>query len=542
MARIPLGGARVVRGEHGMVTSEDVLASRIGADVLERGGNAVDAAVAVAFALSVTHPIAGALGGGGFMLLRTKDGGVHALDFRERAPARATETANLRQLRAGAHGYASAPVPGIVAGLTLSRDRFGTRPLRELVAPSIRLAEEGHPLAARQARVLRRLWRKFEDPAMRESLGNGKRPLAKGAVFRQPDLARTLRAIADRGAAGFYRGPVARAIAEAMQANGGLVTEADLAAYEAKERTPLRIDYRGLDVYTMPPPSMGGVAIAAILRNLESFPAIGAKSELTSAHAFIESARRAYADRRTVGVDPDHAATAEHAERLTRLLSREYHARRAPGIDASHATPSALVAPDGDAPAAPESHDTTHFSVVDAEGTAVACTVTLSAGFGAYVRVPKVGVILSNAMGGFSPRGPNALAPGKRMASSMSPTLIVREGKTVAVLGSPGGDTIPNTVAQVLVHLVDHGMTLDDAVDAPRLHHQHLPDETAFERERPLPREVTDGLEALGHTVRVGPRQGSANCIVLDPLSRSAFGYADPRTGGLAIGPARLRR
>ncbi len=542
--RIRLGGARTVRGEHGMVASEDVRASRIGADVLARGGHAVDAAVAVAFALAVTHPVAGALGGGGFMMLRTRDGLVRAIDFREVAPARATTAANDEQVRKGGHGYASAPVPGIVAGLTYAREHYGTRPLAELVAPAIELAE-GHVLAPRQAEILARLWRKFEDRAMRESLGRskGKRPLGKGALWKQPDLAGTLRAVAERGADGFYRGPVAKAIADAMAQHGGFVTEADLAAYRVKERTPLRVDYRGLDVYTMPPPSMGGVAVASILRNLETITeGAGSEAPPAAAHAFIESARRAYADRRSVGADPETLAASDQGRLLATLLSREYHASRKPAAARDRVTPSSALTPAAELVDVEESHDTTHFSVVDGAGNSVACTVTLSAGFGAYVRVPKVGVILSNAMGGFSPRGVNAVAPGRRMASSMSPTLVVRGDKTVAVLGSPGGDTIPNTVAQILVHLVDHGMALDEAVDAPRLHHQYLPDRVTFERERAPAKDVLEGLRGLGHEVRAGSRQGAANCIVLDPESSAVFGYVDPRTGGLAAGPPATRR
>lgn len=540
VTRLQAGGERVVRGEFGVVASEDTHASRVGAAVLEQGGNAVDATVAMAFALAVTHPIAGALGGGGFMLVRMKGGEARAIDFREVAPARASKAANERQLRAGAHGYLSAPVPGIVAGLTFARDRFGTRPLADLVAPAVRLAAQGHPLAPRQARLLRKLWRKIGDRAFRRSMAMGKRPLSRGEMWKQPDLARTLQAISESGADGFYRGAVARSIADAMRRHGGLVTESDLAAYQAKERTPLHIEYRGLDVYTMPPPSMGGIAVLEILRALSLFgDEVSNVDSVGSVHAFIESARRAYADRRSVGADPDAVDATAQSERIAELLSSRYHQSRRPSPSLTAATPSTQLLGVGAVDSKVESRETTHLSVMDRDGNAVACTVTLSAGFGAYVRVPGAGVILSNAMGGFSKDGINAVAPGKRMASSMSPTLIVRQGETVAVLGSPGGDTIPNTIAQLLVHLVDQGMTLDDAVDAPRLHHQYFPDEVLFERTHPPSSALVTGLEALGHVVKPGPRQGSANCVLFDPDSRVAYAYADPRTGGVALAPGR---
>lgn len=539
--QLTLGGDRAVRGERGMVASEDVLASKIGAAVLAQGGNAIDAAVAIGFALSVTHPVAGSLGGGGFMVLRRADGSVHAIDFREMAPAKATLAANDKQLKAGAHGYLSAPVPGIVGGLTFARDRYGTLPLPKLVDPAIRLADEGHTFSGRQAKVLGWFWDKLKDPALRALLGRGKKPLAKGAVLKQPQLAATLKAIAEHGAPGFYTGPVAKALSAAMQAHGGLVTEDDLAHYEAKEREPLHVTYRGLDVYTMPPPSMGGVAVASILANLEVF---GERTNLGDSgsfeHAFIESARRAYADRRTVGADPDQSDPTKQNALLARLLDPKFHATRTPAFDPKRATPSAEVHPIADAPESHESNETTHFSVTDAQGNAVACTMTLSAAFGAWIVVPETGVLLSNAMGAFSPTGINGLAPGKRMASSMAPTLLVRDGKTVAVVGSPGGDTIPNTVAQILAHLVLHGMTVDRAVDAPRLHHQFRPDQLKVEGQHSPPERVLSDLRRRGHKITAGPDQGAANCIVLDPDSTAAFGYADPRKGGLAIGPSAI--
>jgi len=521
-----------------MVSSEDELASQVGRDVLAAGGNAVDAAVAMAFVLSVTHPVAGALGGGGFLLVRAPSGDVSALDFREEAPSAITPERLAQKTKRSAYGYASAPVPGLVAGLALARERFGSRPLAELVASARRLAEDGHELSARQAKVLGWFWNSVRDKPLRRLLGERNRPLKKGALLKQSALARTLGAIAERGADGFYRGPVAAAIARAMARGGGLVTEEDLSRYRPRERTPIRVVYRGLDVYTMPPPSMGGVALAGILSELSTRPPLPPDApDDAHAHALVEAARRAYADRRSVGADPEANDRARLDPLLAKLLDPEYHAHRQPAFDPAHATPSSEVRPLTDEPSGDESPETTHLSVVDREGRAVSLTLTLSAAFGARVLVPEVGVILSNALGAFSPRGINVVAPGKRMASSMSPTLVVANGATVAVLGSPGGDTIPNTVAQLLVSMVDRGMTLEGAIDAPRLHHQHRPDRVRFERKRPPQQALLEALRRRGHEVRPGPDQGAANCIVLDPSTGTAFGYADTRKGGLATGP-----
>jgi gamma-glutamyltranspeptidase/glutathione hydrolase len=533
------GGKHAVRGEHGMVSSEDVLASRIGAEVLAKGGNAIDAAVAVGYALAVTHPVAGSIGGGGFMIVRLADGRITAIDFREMAPAKATQALNEKQLKGGAHGYLSAPVPGVVAGLSLARDRFGSMPLAELVAPSIALAEEGHDFSGRQAQVLSWYWKRLKDPTLRAILGKGKDPIDKGHRLKQPRLAETLRAIAAKGNAGFYEGDVAAKIADAMAKQGGLVTAADLAAYRAKEREPLHLTYRGLDVYTMPPPSMGGVALASILMGLAQIRAHEAPAgSAASLHSFIETARRAYADRRSVGADPDVSDKAKHGSLLSTLLDPAYYAKRAPQFDAKRATLSSALQPIQDVPDAAESPETTHYSVVDAKGNAVSCTTTLSAAFGAWLAVPGTGVILSNAMGAFSPAGVNAVAPGKRMASSMSPTIVVREGKTVAVIGSPGGDTIPNTVAQVFRNLVDYGMTIDLAIEAPRLHQQYKPDHVQIEKARPPDAKTLADLAVMGHKIVKTVEQGAANCILIDPDSGAAYGYADPRKGGLAIGPS----
>jgi len=538
--RLVTGGKKAVQGRAGMVASVEPHATRIGVQVLERGGNAIDAAVAVGYALAVTHPQAGPLGGGGFMLVRLASGEVHAIDYREIAPAKANAQTNQRMLKKGGHGYGSAPVSGVVAGLNLARERFGTQPLAELVAPAIALARDGHPLGPRQALVLHWYWdRVSRDPTFKAIFGRGDKPVRRGQRLRQPALAKTLEAIAEQGNDGFYRGEVAAKIARAMKQRGGHVTEADLASYRARVREPLRFRYRGFEVCTMPPPSMGGIALAAIMLNLEQAEAHRAPpSSGLGIHLFAEAARRAYADRRSVGADPDFANRALMEARLSRLLDPRYYAERKPAVDPDRATPSADLTPLAKAlPATAESPETTHFSVVDAMGNAVSCTTTLSAGFGAFVVPPATGVILSNALGAFTPTGPNAIEPGKRMASSMTPAIVLQDGKPVALLGSPGGDTIPNTVAQVLRNLVDHGMSIDQAVEHGRVHHQLRPDRLRLEKLRPPPPAAIRALERRGHELLRSVPQGDANCILLDPKSGTAWGVADSRQGGLAAGP-----
>jgi gamma-glutamyltranspeptidase/glutathione hydrolase len=532
------GGKAAVRGEAGLVTSVEGNASQIGADVLQKGGNAVDAAVAVAFALAVTHPSAGNIGGGGFMLVRRASGEAVAIDFRETAPAAATAEKNKAMLDAGAIGYASAGVPGTVAGMSLALEKFGTRPLAELLAPAIALARKGHRLGARQALVLSWTWDRLrKDAAARAIYGHGKTPLKEGDVIVQPDLARTLEVIAKEGPKGFYEGPVAEKIDKAMSARGGLITARDLGAYKAKLRAPLRFSYRGFSVDTMPPPSMGGVAFAEIMLTLERLHANEAPRDAGLAlHLFIEASRRAYAERRLVGADPDFMKPELAESGVTRLLSGEHIETRKPPVDRDHATPSAAIA-EANAGAAHESPETTQFSVVDAEGNAVSCTYTQSAAFGSKIVIPGTGILLGNAMGGFSEEGVNAIAPGKRMASSMSPTIVSQNGKLALVLGSPGGDTIPNTVAQVFRNLVDYGMTIDEAVASPRIHHQFLPDKVRVEKGNAPPRAALDDLVRRGHLLDLSPiPMGDANNILIDIQSGVAWGYADRREGGRAVG------
>jgi gamma-glutamyltranspeptidase/glutathione hydrolase len=532
------GGKSAVASKRGLVVSVDPNATRAGVKVLEAGGNAVDAAVAVGYALAVTHPSAGNLGGGGFMIVRTKDGTSTAIDFREMAPKAATTEKVVKEVEAGGGGYASTAVPGTVAGLDLARERFGTKPLTELVQPAITLAEKGHDVTPRAASSLSANWSKLQsDPAAAAVWGRGKKAKKAGDKVVQKDLAKTLKLIAERGDAGFYDGAVADLIAAAMKKNGGDVTKEDLAAYRAKVRAPLTFTYRGFTIETMPPPSMGGVALAETLLAFErAHPDPSQRlEEPTRVHLFVESAKWAYADRRSVGADPDFFPEGEPARTIARLLGGHNVTTRTPKLDPSKATPASAFTMGG---ASKESPETTHFSVVDAQGNAVSCTVTLSAAFGSKVMIPGTGVFFSNALGAFTPSGPNEVKPHKRMASSMSPTIASRDGQVEIVLGSPGGDTIPNTVSQILIALLDDRLTIDLAIKRPRVHHQLLPDVLRTETGRELPKATRDALGKLGHVLEPSLFPlGDAKGIVRDPKTGEAWGFSDEREGGLAAGP-----
>jgi gamma-glutamyltranspeptidase/glutathione hydrolase len=413
-------------------------------------------------------------------------------------------------------------------------------PLAELLAPAIKLAKS-HTVSPRAALSLKAQWDKLKaDPSARAIYGKkgGKGPAEAGDRIVQRELAQTLAEIASHGDAGFYDGRIAELFEQSMKKNGGDVTKADLAAYRAKLRKPLSIKYRGFTVETMPPPSMGGIAVLETLRGLELTRAFEAPVDSPKAvHAFVESAKRAYADRRLVGADPDFYGADVPQGAVDRLLSWGHVASYQPPFDPEHATPAAAIAPDAAAAwAKKESPETTHLSVVDGDGNAVSCTVTLSASFGAKVIVPGTGIVLSNAIGAFSPSGSNAPAPGKRMASSMSPTILSRDGKVTLVVGSPGGDTIPNTVSQVIRNLVDYGMDVDAAALHGRVHHQLVPDEIRTERGREPPDATKQALTKLGHTLAPSPVPiGDAKIILIAPGSGEAFGVSDAREGGLAL-------
>jgi gamma-glutamyltranspeptidase/glutathione hydrolase len=524
-----------------MVVSSHPLASEIGVAILRRGGNAVDAAVAVGFALAVVHPVAGNIGGGGFMVIRMRDGTVRALDFREVAPSRATPDMYVDAAGnitgASLTGHLAVGVPGSLAGLFEAHHKFGRLPWKDLLAPAITLAREGYALdAPRSHQIAREAERLARFPASQaQFLVNGAAP-PPGAQFVQPDLARTLTLIADSGPRVFYRGAIADLIVQEMQRGGGLITKEDLARYRAKWRTPLRIAYAGYSIYTMPPPSGGGVTLAELLNMMEGYRPLAPFGSATLVHLQAEAMRRAYTDRNAYLGDPDFITMP-----LARLLSKSYAAALRTAIDARHATPSRPVAGPG-----AEGPETTHFSVVDAAGDAVSCTTTLNNDFGSAVTVAGGGFLLNDEMDDFTaaPGKPNlfgliqgaanAIAPGKRMLSAMTPSIVLDSaGQLFLVLGSPGGSRITTAVYQVMTDVIDQGMSLADAIAAPRLHHQGLPDILYVEQEGFMPVSL-DSLEAMGHKVDAWNYKTEVNAI-----ARTAAGWvgvADPRRAGGALG------
>ncbi len=527
-----------VRHRHGMVATADALGSAVGARVLRDGGNAVDAAVATAFALAVVHPNAGNIGGGGFLLFRGASGESVAYDFREQAPAAATATMFLVDGRYDSDRHhesaLSVGVPGTVAGLHRAWREHGRLPWPKLLAPAIALARDGFVVSDWLARNLAGVRADFgRSEATVAQFTKAGTPYAAGDVLKQPDLARTLERIAADGPAGFYEGETARLIVAEMKARHGLVTEADLKAYAPKARVPVRGSYRGYEILSMPPPSSGGIALLEMLNILEKddLAASGFGSAATL-HLVAEAMRRAYADRARYVGDPDFNAGIP----VERLVSKEYAAGLRRSIRPDHASTSA---PDRfEWPT--ESNDTTHVSVVDEERNAVALTYTLEDDYGSKYLVPGAGFLLNNEMGDFN-AGPgltdatglvgtpaNLAAPGKRMTSSMTPAIVVKDGKLFMTLGAAGGRRIINTVLQVLLNVVDFGMNVRAAVEAPRVHHQWLPDEILVETNG-LSADTLALLRAKGHTVTIGwPYPSRCQAIRVDPDGFLA-GAADAR-------------
>ena len=533
----------VARGRAGVVVTAEPHATEVGLQVLRDGGNAVDAAVAVALALAVTHPQAGNLGGGGFMVVRMADGRCSALDFREKAPGsahqdmylRADGTVDTDKVQSGA---SAAGVPGSPAGLALALQKYGSKPLRELAAPAIRLARTGIPVdqfLAASLQAERKALERFE--STRAIFWRDGKPLQQGELLVQADLAATLERFADGGAAGFYGGRTAELIAAHMQQHGGFVTAQDLQGYAPVEREPLRGSYRGCEIIGMPPPSSGGIALLEMLNLLEPYDlrALGFGSS-QYIHLLTEAMRRAYADRARWLGDPDH-----YAVPVAGLVGKEY----ANKLRASMRTDRVSEVAPGLPPGAHESDDTTHFSIVDAAGNAVACTTTINSTFGAGEVCAGAGFLLNNEMDDFSakPGVPNqfglvggranAIAKDKRMLSSMTPTIVLKDGKPLLVLGAPGGGRIITAVLQVLLNVVDHGMDLETAVRAPRVHHQWQPPWLSYEPLALAP-EVRDRLAAMGHTFADAPMAiGRVQAIaVLGDGERVAV--CDHRSGGAA--------
>jgi gamma-glutamyltranspeptidase/glutathione hydrolase len=527
-----------VRASTGMVVSADARASRIGRDVLAAGGNAVDAAIATGFALAVVDPAAGNIGGGGFMVIRMPDGSATTIDFREKAPLAANprmwlDSTGQHSSRIHHWSPKSIGVPGTVAGFDMAHHLYGSMNWSRLVYPAVALAQDGFPVGSSLASGLASLvQRRAADAATVAAFSRDGTPYQPGDTLRQPDLGRTLKRIMLNRRDGFYRGQTARLIADEMQRIGGLITPADLELYQARERTPIRGTYRGYEVIGMPPPSSGGVTLVEMLNILSGWDlASMGHNTAPYIHHLAEAMRRAYRDRARYLGDPDfvdmpvHWLTSdEHAAELRATILEDR---------ASRSSPSGVVA-------APEGRQTTHFSVVDGSGMAVSVTYTLEQWFGSGIVVPGAGFLLNNEMGDFNAgpgitdttgligTSPNLARPEQRPLSSMSPTILAKDGRLVAVLGSPGGRSIINTVLQVVLNVVDFGMNIQQAVNAPRIDQEWLPDRIDIEANG-TSEDAVKQLEAMGYTVRMGGSQGRANCIMIDPRTGDRLGAPDPR-------------
>lgn len=527
-----------------MVSTACPEATAVGVSVLESGGNAVDAAVATGFALAVTYPAAGNIGGGGFLLARLTDGKITFVDFREKAPSAASETMYLDERGeviegASTLGHRSAGVPGTVAGLYKAWKLHGSMSWEKLLAPAIRLAGEGFPINYELALSLRKLMKyDAQYPALKMFYRENGRPLVPEDVLIQPQLAMTLTMISSKGPDSFYRGRIASLIVQEMRRGGGLITLEDLRDYRALVREPLAGTYRGFDIVSAPPPSSGGVILLEILNILEGFD-LGGEEPLSGrvVHWMVEAEKRAYRDRALYLGDPDFTDVP-----VSRLTSKNYAEKMRAGIGDS-ATPSARL---GAAVLSdPESEETTHYSIVDSAGNAVAVTVTLNSSYGSKVIVGGAGFLLNNEMDDFSikPGEPNiygltggkanSVQARKRMLSSMTPTIVLKEGRPVLVLGTPGGSTIITTVAQIIVDIVDFCMSPSDAVSTARFHHQWLPDLIYYEKDA-FPRALLEELGRRGHILEARESIGDAQVIMI--RQEETCGVSDPRGGGRSIG------
>ncbi len=539
----PLDAREPVRARHAMVVASQP-AEQVGLEVLRKGGNAIDAAIAVGFALNWAYPFAGALGGGGFMTIRLADGTSTFIDFREEAPAKASKAmyldANGNPTRESLTGWKSSGVPGTVRGFEMAQRKYGKLKWAEDLAPAIAMASKGFPAPYALAESLRNARSVSANAESKRVFQRDGAFYEQGDIVTFPDLARTLTRIAENGADEFYLGETARTLAAAMEANGGLITLDDLKNYKAVERTPLTGKYRNYTVITAPPPSAGGLGILQMLAMLEGTGyEKGGFGSASALHYEAEVMRRFYADRNQYLGDPDFVKNP-----IAGLLDPAYIAARRGSIDPAHATPSSAVGPGK--PAGAESSETTHFDVVDEQGNAVSVTFTLNGGYGNGITVPGLGFLLNNEMDDFTskPGVPNlfglvqgeanTIAPGKRPVSSMAPTIVLRDGKLFAVLGGPGGSRIPSAILQAFLAVVDFGMSPQDAVDAPRIHHQWLPDRITMERG--ISPDTLDLLKARGHDVRyeAGPVTAEVEMIVID--GGWLQGAGDPRRSGAAAG------
>lgn len=534
-----------VQSKTGVVVSSSGYASDVGAEILRQGGNAVDAAVATAFALAVTHPSAGNIGGGGFMIVRRPSGETITIDYREEAPQASTQTMYLNKVgeidrSLTAAGYLAPGVPGTVRGLETAHKKFGKLPWKTVVMPAVRLAEEGFVISDSLARALNRevsgSMSKFPASVSAYGKPDGGQ-WASGDKIILKDLGKTLRAIAMDGPDAFYRGWIADLIEADMKANGGIITKKDLAAYQAKVRQPVTGNYQGYQIISMPPPSSGGVALIEMLNILENFDLKkNGRYSPQNIHLMIEAMRRSFLDRARFLGDPDFVEIP-----VSKLISKDYAKTLAGEINLEKSSSSIELGKDIVTKIIPtESDETTHFSVYDKDGMAVSNTFTLEGGYGSHVVVKGAGFLLNNEMGDFNKkpgetntRGDigtpaNLIVPGKRMLSSMTPTIVTKDGKVILVTGSPGGRTIINTVFCIVLNVIEFGMNGRQAVDAPRIHHQWLPDTITLEKDSIFEADL-EILKKMGHDIRQQGQQGDGNSIFVDPKNKIAFGINDKR-------------
>ena len=546
-------GRIAVRGENGAVASSSLTASKVGIEILKNGGNAIDAAIATAFTMVVTHPTAGNIGGGGFLIYHGADGERTAFDFREKAPLSSSkdmyldEDGNVTNNSLGPDNHFSiraVGVPGTVAGLALAHERLGSLDWSDLVAPSVHLARNGIPITWKLHDDFnsdrRKAWFGEYPSSVKKFYKEDGADYVPGDIWKQEDLAKTLERIQNKGKDGFYKGETAKLIADYMRENGGLITLEDLEKYNAVERAPIINDYRGHTIVSMPPPSSGGIILSEMLNILEGFNlnAIGHNSA-QYLHLLTETMRRAYADRANYLGDPDFNEDMP----LEKLQSKEHAVNLRSTINMrskSESDPALFAQPY-------ESEETTHFSVVDKNGNMVSLTYTLEFGYGSHIVVEGAGFLLNNEMGDFNAvpgvtdtsgrigTTPNQIRPEQRMLSSMTPTIVAKDGIPLFATGTPGGKTIINTTLQTILNIIDHGMTIAESIEAPRIHHQWLPDETTFEK-LGISSDTITKYESYGHKIRVRDTIGSAMGVYRDPETGIISGAADSRAedGGAA--------
>ncbi len=539
-----------VTGKNGMVSSRSALASQVGANILAAGGNAIDAAVATGFALAVTYPSAGNIGGGGLAVVHLANGEVVSLDHRERAPGTAHRDMFLDQNQQIIPGlsrksHKASGVPGSVDGLLVLLEKYGTFNRSQVMTPAIELAKEGFVLTKDLVRQFNRALKSMQNyPASLKKFTHNKERYKAGDTWRQADLAKTLQLIKEHGRDGFYDGPVADNIVAEMQKGGGIISHDDLMNYRSIWRNPVRSDYRGYTIWGMPPPSSGGILVAQILNMLEAFDlrSMGHGSA-AAIHVMVEAERRAYADRATHLGDSDY-----YEVPLEQLISKTYALQRFKDFNPNKASLSSDI---GAGSWPDESPQTTHFSVLDKHGNGVSFTTTLNSSYGSKIVVTGTGILMNNEMDDFSikensanqygllGKNANSIDPGKRMLSSMSPTIVTKNAKPFLLTGSPGGSTIITTVLQVIVNVIDHDMTIEKAVAAPRFHHQWLPDSIVY-GENGIAKPVMDELTKMGHInikpIFWGKTIGDANSLLYNETSGEIHGVKDPRNEGAAVG------